>query len=174
MAEAPSGLVVVPRFLTKAEEWHVLALLGDAPREPGDERNRVLRYGAGVEASGYSSGVVQREIPEPIARIDRWLLHQGYIEQASDAITVGEYLPGQGLSFHADGEPAGPVVTIIALAGAAQLAFRRWDTHETYEMTFERQMLVQLTGAVRYNPWQHAILPVTERRVSIVFRRALP
>jgi alkylated DNA repair dioxygenase AlkB len=166
------GLVVIPEFVTRDHEDAVVSLLDANKSAPGRDRNRILRYGSGVRASHYTSGVVFADIPGELEAIGDLLIAQGLVDHHQNAITINEYLPGQGLGFHTDAEQAGGVVSIVGLVADAQIAFRRWDIPGVHELTFARRSLVQISGPCRWNPWQHAILPVTERRISIVYRCA--
>jgi alkylated DNA repair dioxygenase AlkB len=170
----PEGLRIIPSFVTVAEEDALVQMIEPSSTivesERRRERARVERYGPGVCASGYSTGVVVDELPLHLTWISSRLIEQGLIDKPSNAITVNEYLPGQGLGFHTDVEQAGEVISILGLAGSAELVFRALDIEVV--VPFERRMLIQLTGTSRWMPWQHAIRLVDARRISIVFRYA--
>lgn len=126
-----------------------------------------------MPATGYTSGKVIPVIPLYLKRLCDRLVADGLLAEQPDAVSVNEYLPGQGIEMHTDSELAGDVISTLGIAGNAIL--RLWKgTGAGFDITmaFPRRTLVQFTGEVRRRPWRHGILPVTEPRLSIVFRRA--
>lgn len=88
-----------------------------------------------------------------------------------DAISVSEYLPGQGVGMHVDRAEAGPTIIGVSLLGAGVLRFQR-DDERAIDIDYPRRAMMVMEGECRSLPWQHELLPVKERRISIVFRRA--
>lgn len=169
------GLRVVPAFVTLEEEADLVRTIGISPIViDGTERNRVLRYGPGVVASGYKSGVVFDDIPRYLDRLCDRLVARGLVIQRPNAVSVNEYLPGQGIGLHTDNDRSGDIISSLGICGAAVMRFRygRGATPDQ-TMSFARRMLVQFSGAVRSSPWKHGIDPVTEPRISIVFRHGV-
>ncbi len=167
-----AGLHVVHEFVTPNEERALVDSFGlPSPIHGWPERSRVTRYGAGVPATGYVSGTVIREIPELLADLAASVAMWGpALSLGYDAITVNEYHPGQELAFHRDRSPLGDPVSILGLASDACMLFRRDADGVPVTVPMPRRTLVQLTGD-SLSEWQHAILPVTALRYSIVFRR---
>lgn len=167
----PDGLVVVPEFVTLDEEDDLVSLIGTSSTSTTElDRERVLRYGPGVLASGYSSGEILEGIPPYLRTLAQRLYDQALVAIVPNAISVNEYRVGQGISFHTDNNRSGPVISCLGLLGNAVMQFKRRGILLT--VPFPRRALLQLTGAVRNIPWLHSIPPVTEHRISIVFRHA--
>lgn len=169
------GLRVIPDFVTAAQEAELLAVAGaSAAIAAGPDRNRIVRYGPGVEATGYSGGLVVAAIPPAFEALCARLVTEGYVAQRPNAVSVNEYQVGQGIEFHTDNDVSGDVIAIVGLAGFAELAFRRTRrAGEEITVPFHRRSLVLMGGAARKTPWRHAIRPVPELRLSLVFRYGL-
>jgi alkylated DNA repair dioxygenase AlkB len=169
-------LVVVPDFVSPDEEQAIIDRIGLPKRiSPEKSRNRIWRYGPGVAASGYDSGtVVEGPLPQWLYDIASRLERRGLTAHVPNAVSVNEYLPGQGIDFHTDKLVAGPVISTLGLGSACTMAFRKtWKAGSVIEVTSEPRMLIQMTGECRRDPWRHAIYNVTAPRYSLVFRYAV-
>jgi alkylated DNA repair dioxygenase AlkB len=138
---------------------------------PAGGRTRLDLYGYGAFNRGYGSARrVSDAIPMMLGELASDLKRGGYLEQLPDAITVSEYLPGQELGMHVDRIEAGPIVVGVSLLGDCVMRVRhRFD--EPIDVHYPARDLMRMADPCRSEPWRHAILPVTERRISIVFRR---
>ena len=182
MSASPSpfipGLRICPCWIDAAHEDALLRRLGGAGARVSDtQRNRIDRYGPGVLASGYHQGEVTTEcmiagdiLPE-LAVIAARLVSEGIMAEP-DAVTVNWFLPGQGMDRHTDRPEAGDVIAVLGLQGDATMELGRWQPQRV-AMTFPffRRTLVIMRDEARWQ-WEHAIKPVLEPRISIVFRRA--
>lgn len=186
MTDSIPGLELYPDWIPAYREERILRAFGDAgPRVDGTQRNRIVRLGPGVVASGYTDGVpVPTELHDSFdgageaAAVELGLLvtriammHGGL---RADAITVNYFLPGQGVDPHVDRDEAGPVIAVLSLQGQATMVMKRWTpVPREVGIVLRPRTLLVLRDEARWR-WEHAILPVDEPRMSIVFRRALP
>lgn len=164
-----AGLDVVADFVSPELEAEIDRWFGPTPPQGDADRHRVVRYGTGVPATGYTSGVTWDTIPPILGELAKRVVEAGRMTQTSNAITVNEYLTGQGIRFHVDKQIAGSRIVALGLVGDAMMGMRCKATKETREVWFPRRALVVMTGESRYD-WQHCIYPVPARRLSIVFR----
>lgn len=138
-----------------------------ATSDHGD-RHRIVRFGPGVKDSGYSSGDVVDAIPEILTAL------AAELGLRTNAITINEYLPGQGIYWHVDKPAAGEQIVVLGLLADAVMGFRKKGVASSeISLPFPQRALVTLTGESRTD-YQHCIFPVETRRLSIVFRLALP
>jgi len=162
------GLSIVPSFVSEAEERALIELIGwSRDRAPHSQRNRIDRY-------------CTDKIPEPFARLCDRLIDLGLVSMRPPSISVNEYRKGQGIVFHVDTPQSGDVISILGLHSDAVMLFMRgWTGGDPsrgcaeFSLPFPRRALVQIQGECRRLPWLHAIPPVTEDRISIVFRGVL-
>lgn len=168
------GLRLIEDFVGESEALSICQWLG-APvdnRVAEGERNRVLRFGPGVQDTGYSSGEVQKAIPPLLGIIAERLVVMGVMSSMANAISVNEYLIGQTIYWHKDKPDAGIVIPIASVIGEGRMGFRKSKREPKARwLTFPERALVVLAGESRL--WEHCIDPVPTRRVSIVFRRSL-
>lgn len=174
-AHGVPGLVWVRDFVTELEESDLVAwfgLGGDHPQTGARRhlRARIARYGPGVLKSHYDSGDITLEMPPILCALADRLVERELVPPSEhpNAITVNEYLPGQGIPHHVDDTRAGMIVSSLGLLGVGTLSMM--TRRERIDIPFGRRDLYQFTGACRNRPWEHAILPVRERRLSVVFR----
>ena len=117
------GAVIVPDFVTPAEEARILQRIGEAPWLAELSR-RVQHYGYRYDYRGASR-------PVPAAPFPRWAevmaerlgAHFGGVLPVQRI--VNEYRPGQGIGMHADHADFGPVVASLSLADDWPMQFRR-------------------------------------------------
>jgi alkylated DNA repair dioxygenase AlkB len=161
------GLSILLDVVPHDVEVEIDRLIGRPPKPDGErDRNRVFRYGPRVHATGYSSGEITDDIPDVLAKLAK------LVGVESNAITLNEYMPGQGICWHFDNPRAGQVIVSIGLLGDAVLGMRKGKKAPTsLSFQFPRRALVRFEGESRH-AWQHTIFPVTERRLSVVLRNA--
>lgn len=167
------GLSIRHDWIGVDEEAKLLEQIG-GPGRPARtvERNRIERYGPGVVGTGYATGQkVELEIPPYLATLARRLADEGVIEP--DAISVNWYLPGQFMRPHVDRAQAGDVIPILSLAGPCVMRFLAVNKGSACWFECPPRTLVIMAGTSRWH-YKHEILPVSEPRASIVFRRAKP
>lgn len=162
------GLLIVPDFVTLDMESRVDRWLGPASnRDVDSDRNRVLRFGTGVHAAGYSSGVVTISVPPVLSELADLMVARGLIKTKATSISVNEYLPGQSIHWHTDKPIAGESIVVLGLLCATVMGMRKGKTE--IDIPFPARAVMQMTGESRYD-WQHRTYPSEGRRVSIVFR----
>ena len=118
------GAVIVPDFITPAEEARILQRIGEAPWLAELSR-RVQHY-------GYRYDYLRREPPGPRRALralgrGRWRTGSGSaFRRRSPPVQciVNEYRPGQGIGMHADHADFGPVVASLSLADDWPMQFR--------------------------------------------------
>ena len=154
------GAVIVPDFVTAAEEERLLLRIGQAPWMTELSRP-VQHYGYRYDYRGASR-------PEPAALPVQCI--------------VNEYCPGQGIGMHADHRDFGPVVASLSLATDWPMRFRRRDAGRYVRgglpgdevAVLPRRSVLVLAGIARRD-WMHGINPAdtargTATRVSATFR----
>lgn len=163
------GIVVTPNAISEALERELVTYVCRVAAEPTcSKRARIDLYGDGAFNDGYGSGRRMGPIPEILLALGRQI---GAPDP--DAVTVSEYTPGQGVGAHIDRREAGPVIIGCALLADSVLRFCD-RTGATCDVAYPRRGALRMADPMRSAPWTHELLPVASRRISIVFRRALP
>ena len=117
------GAVIVPDFVTPAEEARILLRISEAPWLT-ELRRRVQHYGF-----RYSYGGDGARAPAP--PLPRWAsvmsdrLRPHFAGALPVQCIVNEYRPGQGIGMHADHRDFGDVVASLSLGAAWPMRFRR-------------------------------------------------
>ena len=116
------GAVIVPDFITPAEEERILLRIAQAPWMT-ELRRRVQHYGYRYSYSGASRPVPATPFPRwADAMADRLREHFGGALPVQ--CIVNEYRPGQGIGMHADHRDFGPVVASLSLGASWPMRFR--------------------------------------------------
>ena len=174
------GAVIVPDFITPAEEARILQRIGEAPWLAELSR-RVQHYGYRYDYRGASR-------PVPAAPFPRWVevmaerMAPWFAGAAPEQCIVNEYRPGQGIGMHADHADFGPVVASLSLADDGPMHFRRRivrpyarDALPGDEVAvLPRRSVLVLAGPAR-TAWMHGIdradtASETATRISATFR----
>jgi alkylated DNA repair dioxygenase AlkB len=162
-----SGLTIAPGWVTAQEEDALLSHVGPSGARGTIAKRNIEAHWFGLELSAELASLCDR------------IAAEGKTDRPHDAVTVGWYRPGQSMRPHVDSPKAGEVIAVLGLGGSAEMRFTRDEIDELgravhgVSIKFERRMLVVMADEVRWM-WKHEILPVTESRVSIVFRRSSP
>ncbi|MDE0005519.1 MAG: alpha-ketoglutarate-dependent dioxygenase AlkB [Rhodospirillaceae bacterium] len=178
------GAVIVPDFLTPAEEERILLRIAQAPWMT-ELRRRVQHYGYRYDYRG-------TDRPEPAAPFPRWAdyvadrLREHFGGALPVQCIVNEYRPGQGIGMHADHRDFGPVVASLSLAAGWPMRFRPRSVRPYARdglpvdevIVLPRRSVLVLAGAAR-SEWMHGIDPAdtagaAETRVSTTFRTLAP
>ncbi len=132
------GAVLVPEFVTPAEERRILQRIAEAPWMT-DIGRRVQHYGYRYD---YRGSAPPRPAPAPPPRVrapaprpaaapfPRWVatmaerLAPWFDGAVAEQCIVNEYVPGQGIGMHADHAQFGPVVASLSLAADWPMRFR--------------------------------------------------
>ena len=173
------GAVIVPDFVTPAEEERILLRIAQATWMT-ELRRRVQHYGYRYDYRGASR-------PEPAAPFPRWVsvmadrLREHFGGALPVQCIVNEYRPGQGIGMHADHHDFGPVVASLSLAASWPMRFRprggayaRDGLPGDEAVVLPRRSVLVLAGAAR-SAFMHGIDRVdTAReaatRLSATFR----
>ena len=174
------GALIVPDFVTPAEERRILERIAEAPWIR-DLNRRVQHYG--FRYSYTSPGAREPAPPFPL-----WSEHMArrLLPHFAGAIPtqciVNEYRPGQGIGMHADHCDFGPVVASLSLAADWPMRFRprsarpyvRLGAPGDEVITLPRRSVLVLSRAARAS-WMHGIDPADTAnrpatRVSATFR----
>ena len=116
------GAVIVPDFVTPAEEARILLRIAEAPWLT-ELRRRVQHYGFQYDYRGSSR-------PVPAAPFPRWVgamakrLRPHFAGALPVQCIVNEYRPGQGIGMHADHRDFGDVVASLSLGADWPMRFR--------------------------------------------------
>ena len=156
------GAVIVPDFVTPAEEERLLLRIGQAPWMTELSR-RVQHYGWRYDYRGASRPVAAAPFPRWTAVMaDRLRAHFGGALPVQ--CIVNEYRPGQGIGMHADHAQFGPVVASLSLAADWPMRFRpravrpyaRDGLPGDEVVVLPRRSVLVLAGAAR-SAWMHGI-----------------
>ena len=178
------GAVIVPDFVTPAEEARILLRIAEAPWLSELSR-RVQHYGYRYAYRGGGSR-------EPAPAFPRWadVMAERLRPQFGGALPVqcivNEYRPGQGIGMHADHPDFGPVVASLSLGADWPMRFRPRATRpyaagalpgDEVALLPRRSVLV-LAGDARHR-WMHGIDRGTSARepatrISATFRTLAP
>ena len=179
------GAVIVPDFVTPAEEERILLRIAQAPWMT-ELRRRVQHYGYRYDYRGASR-------PVPAAPFPRWA--DGHGGSAAGRISAGalpvqcivnEYRPGQGIGMHADHADFGPLVASLSLAADWPMRFRPRSVRPYARdglpgdeiAVLPRRSVLVLGGAAR-SAWMHGIDHAdtagrAATRLSATFRTLAP
>ncbi len=173
------GAVIVPDFVTPAEEDRLLLRIGQAPWMTELSR-RVQHYGYRYDYRGASRPVPATPFPRwAEAMADRLRAH--FAGALPVQCIVNEYRPGQGIGMHADHRDFGPVVASLSLAADWPMRFHRRAGRYVRGglpgddvAVLPRRSVLVLAGTARRD-WMHGIDPAdtargTATRVSATFR----
>lgn len=161
-----NGLLFIPDFISPEEEAQVICHLGEpiiSPKRDQTTRNNILRYGS---KTPYAMGNVSVEIPSYLQFLSDKIV-SAQLSPMPHSVSVNEYLSGQKIDPHIDSERAGPIISIISLLSSAIMRFTKED--QVFDLELPPRSYVRMQDEVRYK-WKHEILPVVDRRYSIVFR----
>ena len=119
----------------------------------------IYRYGS---TAAYNGGEHLGEIPQ--------LFKDTFTTFTYNSVTIRTYYPGQGIDYHIDNDKAGQLIRIYSMLSEATMNLRlpKAKTAEMQIVLYPNSIL-SLSGDARWQ-YEHQILPVKEKRVSIVFR----
>lgn len=174
------GAVIVPDFVTPAEEDRILLRINEAPWLPELSR-RVQHYGFRYDYRGASR-------PVPAAPFPRWAevmaerLRPHFGGVLPVQCIVNEYRPGQGIGMHADHRDFGGIVASLSLGADWPMRFRPRASRPYAAgalpgdevAVLPRRSVLVLSGAARHR-FMHGIdrtdsARETATRVSATFR----
>ena len=174
------GALVVPNFVTPAEERRILERIASAAWLR-DLNRRVQHYGFKYDYRSPSAR--DRAVPFP-----PWTEHMARrLLQYFDGVLpsqciVNEYLPGQGIGMHADHRDFGAVVASLSLADDWPMRFRprnarpyvRQGAPGDRVLTLPRRSSVLVLRRQARHAWMHGIDPsdTANRRATRVSARS--
>lgn len=135
-APGQNGFFYIPNFLTEHEESYILDKISTAPQPKWKYlQNRRLQYWGGSLSSKNTL------IPEPlpdfmtrfptlISRIAQTGAFHGSIHGQPNHCLVNEYLPGQGILPHEDGDAYFHSVATVSCGSHTVLDIYRWATQD--------------------------------------------
>jgi alkylated DNA repair dioxygenase AlkB len=122
---------------------------------------KILRYGI----SKYNNNLVSVEVPQYLLDLSDKLIKLGILKFIPKDYTINIYKPKDFIKYHID---MGDDDTLI-LSILTPIIFNLKKNEEIISFEFPNRSALLLTGEYR-TKWQHAIEPVTNRRISVVFR----
>jgi alkylated DNA repair dioxygenase AlkB len=122
---------------------------------------KILRYGI----SKYNNNLVSVEVPQYLLDLSDKLIKLGILKFIPKDYTINIYKPKDFIKYHID---MGDDDTLI-LSILTPITFNLKKNEEVISFEFPNRSALLLTGEYR-TEWQHAIEPVTDRRISVVFR----
>ena len=174
------GAVIVPDFVTPAEEARILLRIAEAPWL-AELRRRVQHYGFRYDYTGGGSRVPAPSFPR-WASVMAERIQPHFEGSLPVQCIVNEYRPGQGIGMHADHADFGPVVASLSLGAPWPMRFRRRDTRpyardglpDDEVATLPRRSVLVLAGPAR-TAFMHGIdradtAGESATRVSATFR----
>ena len=174
------GAVIVPDFVTPAEEARILLRIAGAPWMT-DIGRRVQHYGYRYDYRGASRPVAAAPFPRWVSAMAE-RLRPHFRGALPVQCIVNEYEPGQGIGMHADHRDFGVVVASLSLGASWPMRFRRRDTRPYARdglpgdevATLPRRSVLVLGGDARHR-WMHGIdradtAGETATRISATFR----
>ena len=179
-----AGAVLVPDFVTPAEEARILLRIAGAPWLT-ELRRRVQHYGFRYSYRGTSR-------PVPATPFPRWAsamaerLRAHFAGSLPVQCIVNEYRPGQGIGMHADHRDFGGVVASLSLGADWPMRFRPRASRPYAASALPgdevavlpRRSVLVLAGDARHR-WMHGIdrrdsARETATRISATFRTLVP
>ena len=156
------GICIEKNWISEEEESYALARIAEfgPTKEDPSGRSAVYRFGSTKDYGGH---LVSREFPDFL----KGAAHRVDARHAPSvtSITINVYEPGSFILPHVDSKRSGEIITVLSLGTVATL---RFSDGRSFEM--EPRSLFEMSGKPRWE-LSHEILPVKNRRVSIVFRR---
>jgi alkylated DNA repair dioxygenase AlkB len=122
---------------------------------------KILRYGV----SKYDNNLISLEVPQYLLELADKLTKLGILKFVPKDYTINIYKPNDFIDYHID---LGDDDTLI-LSILTPITFNLKKNEEVVSFEFPNRSALLLTGEYR-TEWQHAIEPVTDRRISVVFR----
>jgi alkylated DNA repair dioxygenase AlkB len=122
---------------------------------------KILRYGI----SKYNNNLVSVEVPQYLLDLANKFTKLGILKFVPKDYTINIYKPKDFIKYHID---MGDDDTLI-LSILTPITFNLKKNEEVISFEFPNRSVLLLTGEYR-TKWQHAIEPVTDRRISVVFR----
>jgi alkylated DNA repair dioxygenase AlkB len=160
------GLNLYANFISLKEEKEILSNIEPSTKiNKGSDRNSIRRYGSNVP---YKNQMESKGIPDFLETLCYKLVNEGYLPEKPDSVSINEYCIGNRIAAHIDSLASGEIISVLSLLSDATMVFS--NDFQDFTLNIPRLSLVQMRNEIRYK-WKHAILPVSNKRYSIVFRK---
>ena len=157
----PKGLQLFPDVISEAEELSLLGLVDQRMRRKIYEKV----HWDGVIFSYRESEVPLAELGDALKRIVAAHLPSVALLPLAHVLDIAE---GGRIDHHIDSiKFMGGLVAPLSLGGGAVLQLKRGE--DVVHVDVPRRSLYVMEGESRYE-WSHAVLPLEQRRVSIIMR----
>ncbi|CAO1631938.1 unnamed protein product [Sympodiomycopsis kandeliae] len=135
-SDGQDGFFYIPNFVTEQEENYLLDKIATAPQPKWKTlQNRRLQYWGGQVSS--KNTLIPQQLPEFMTRFPPLLqtisntgAFTGSAHNAPNHCLVNEYLPGQGIMPHEDGDAYFSAVATVSLGSHTMLDIYRWATED--------------------------------------------
>ncbi len=173
------GLRYLPNYIDEVEAAQLLETIDQQPWL-NDLKRRVQHYGYKYDykARGLTADSYLGSLPGWLETQAAALCVKGIFAKKPDQVIINEYLPGQGISPHADVNFFDDTIASLSLASTCMMDFTK--DNQKASLLLEPLSLLVLSGDARYG-WKHSIparksdiwqdytMP-RSRRVSLTFR----
>uniref|UniRef100_A0A0K0ELL2 Fe2OG dioxygenase domain-containing protein n=1 Tax=Strongyloides stercoralis TaxID=6248 RepID=A0A0K0ELL2_STRER len=173
----PETIRYIPNFITDEEEEYLLHLVNNAPTPKWDylSNRRLQVYGGIINKKKVL--IPDEGIPQGFNYIiDKLMaLEDGFkLDKVPNHLLVNEYLPGQGIMPHTDGDAYYPLVATISLGSPILLDFYKnitpecvssFDNRYIGSMFLERRSLILLSNDI-YSNHLHSIAERDEDKMT--------
>lgn len=157
----PETAYYIPDFITEQEECEILKSVYTSPKPKWTcLKNRRLQDWGGIP---HKNGMIQEDIPawlkKYIAKVSNLNIYE---EHKANHVLVNEYLPGQGIMPHFDGNLFYPAIATISCGSHTVLEFFHEDNRaKVCELFLEKRSLVIIKNDM-YTKYMHSINEMTE------------
>jgi alkylated DNA repair dioxygenase AlkB len=166
----PPAIRIQENFVTEAKAQEILSNIQRNKKRETYLRNSIRRYGSALP---YKDDVISEKIPEFLNELSEKLKREGLLDVLPDSVTINEYFKGQRIGYHIDSQRSGNTISVLSLISDCVMKFRRVidGNLKVYDITLPKNSLMQMHGPIRWQ-WEHGIEPLSEDRISIVFRKS--
>lgn len=159
-----TDLKIIENFISITEENLIVSQIPGSIKIKTSDRNSIRRYGSNTP---YKNQIESNIIPDYLGAISEKIIKNKLLEIKPISISINEYLAGNCISAHIDSLASGPIITILSLLSEATMVFSK--SQDRFSIIVPGRSLIQIKSDLRYK-WKHEILPVKNKRYSIVFR----
>lgn len=184
-SEWPEGLVLVESFLSKAESSELVTAI-ESLRDrlsgsksssytpipvpfAGRSQSRVmLQFGAYTNANRVENASRLEAMPEILVELGKKLHLAGLLDAEPDSCCVNMYETGQWIPPHVDNVKFDRPFATVSLVSDQLVVFEAARMTTSIVLPVGSALRV---GGASADKWRHSIPPVTERRISVTYRR---
>lgn len=167
------GLIFIENFISEEDG---LKLISDIENFKINHTKRITNHGPTNFTSIYFGKRYLKtdksnndDIPDFLQLVCKKIIHEKLLSSMPLGIAINEYQKGQKISAHIDRPESGDTVTILSLCSEATMVLSNTKKSEKFELNLTQNSLIQMKNEIRYD-WTHEILPVKNKRYSIMFR----